>query len=284
MKKFTALLITVCLLVGTVLALGSCGKGQQVKLVDIPLTSEEYAFVVQKGNTELQQSFDSYLTTIKNNGTFQTIVDKYFKGTGEKVGVEIATGTVTNDAATLVVATNCPFAPFEYVGDDGKAYGIDIEIAKGYAEANNMQLVVKNIFFDAIFEQVAAGYADIGMAGITVTPERESLYDFTQTYYNASQKLVVLADNTDFDSCQTAADVEQLLNSLTDKKIGYQTGTTGNWYVAGDADWGYDGFANITPKGYETALDAINDMINGNLYAVIVDEAPGAAMVDGING
>lgn len=284
MKKLLTLLLAVCLLAGTVLTLGSCGQSQQVKLVDIPLTDEQYAFVVKKGNTELQQSFNSYLSTIKNNGTFQTIVDKYFKGTGEKVGVEIATGTVTNDAATLVVATNCPFEPFEYVGADGKAYGIDIEIAKGYAEANNMQLVVKNILFDAIFEQVDAGYADIGMAGITVTPDRESLYDFTNTYYNASQKLVVLADNTDFDSCKTAADVEKLLSGLTDKKIGYQTGTTGNWYVAGDADWGYDGFSNITPKGYETALDAINDMINGNLYAVIVDEAPGAAMVNGING
>ena len=62
--------------------------------------------------------------------------------------------------------------------------------------------------FDAIFTNVDSGYADIGMAGITITEERESLYDFTVPYYQASQKLIVSKDNIDFDECNTAKDVE----------------------------------------------------------------------------
>jgi polar amino acid transport system substrate-binding protein len=123
----------------------------------------------------------------------------------------------------------------------------------------------------------------MGMAGITISEERLNLYDFTNTYYAASQKLVVLESNTAFDECKTSADVEAVLKSLENEKIGYQIGTTGNWYVAGDADWGFDGFANVEAKGYSTAQLAIQDLVNGQIYAVVVDEAPGAAMVKAFN-
>jgi ABC-type amino acid transport substrate-binding protein len=170
-----------------------------------------------------------------------------------------------------------------YYGADGKVYGLDIEIAAAYAAANNLNLVIKNIDFDAIFTQVDTGLADIGMAGITVSEERELLYDFTDTYFAASQKLIVSADCTDFDECKTAADVETVISALQGKKIGYQNATTGGMYVVGDDDWGFAGFANVSGKGYATAQDALMDLINGNLYAIVVDEAPAKALVDAVN-
>jgi polar amino acid transport system substrate-binding protein len=287
MKKIISLILM--LSVVCTLMLTSCGlfNGKDaepvVKIVDVKLTDEEYAFVCKKGNTDLVNSFNAFLAQIKENGTFDTLVNKYFKGEGEKVGYEVTTKDVQNTADNLIVATNCPFEPFEYIGNDGKIYGLDIEIAAAYASANNLTLVVKNIGFDDIFTQVEAGYADIGMAGITVSEDRAAIYDFTSTYYAASQKIIVAADNTDFDNCKTAADVETVLASLEGKKIGYQTGTTGGMYINGDEDWGYDGFANITGKGYATAQDALQDLINGNIYAVVVDEAPGAALVNSAN-
>ncbi len=284
MKKVLSLVLAALMLFSVMGAFSACGGNVQVKIIDIKLTDEEYAFLIKKDNTALVEDFNEYLAEIKSNGTYDAIVAKYFEGTGEKVGVAVATGDVTNDAASFVVVTNCPFEPFEYIGDDGKIYGVDIEIAKGYAEKAGLTLVVKNLpQFDPIFEQVNSGLADIGMAGITITPERADLYSFSTAYYNASQKIIVPADCTDFDACKTAEDVENVLKGLSGKSIGFQNGTTGNWYVAGDADWGYDGFANVTPKGYATALEAINDMKNGNIYAVVVDEAPGAAMVKAVN-
>ena len=277
-----------CLLVG-VLTLGlftSCGNqtSSKVKIIDVKLTNENYAYVVKKGNTSLVESFNSFLTEIKNDGTFDEIVAKYFEGIGTKNGVDfVTTIETTNDEETFVVATNCPFEPFEYIGTDGKMYGIDIEIAKAYATKNNLKLVVKNIDFDAIFTNVDSDYADIGMAGITISDERLELYDFTDTYYAASQKLVVLESNTMFDNCKTSEDVEAVLKELSNEKIGYQIGTTGNWYVAGDEGWGYTGFANIEAKGYKTAQLAIQDIVNGQIYGVVVDEAPAEAMVKAIN-
>ncbi len=284
MKKIISLALCAAMLVCLVFTFASCAGNVKVKMIDIKLTDEEYAFLMKKDNTALVDDFNAYLAEIKANGTYDAIVAKYFEGTGEKVGVAVASGEVVNDAQNFIVVTNCPFEPFEYIGDDGKIYGVDIEIAKGYAEKAGLTLVVKNLpQFDPIFEQVNSGLADIGMAGITITPDRAELYSFSSAYYNASQKIIVPEACTDFDACQTAEDVENVLKALTGKSIGFQNGTTGNWYVAGDEDWGYDGFANVTPKGYATALEAINDMKNGNIYAVVVDEAPGAAMVKAVN-
>ena len=286
MKKLLSLLLVICSLC-LCLGLTACGSTEpKVKLIDVKLTDENYAFVLKKGNTELKDDFNAYLAEIKENGTFDAIVAKYFEGVGEKIGYTVATDyeASENTAENFVVATNCPFEPFEYIQVDGKIYGIDMEIAAGYAESKGLNLVIKNIpDFDAIFTQVQAGYADIGMAGITITETRLESYDFTETYYAASQKIIVAADCTDFDACETVEDVEAVLAALEGKSIGFQTGTTGNWYVVGDEDWGYDGFANVTSKGYKTAQLAVTDLINGNLYAVVVDEAPAAALVNAFN-
>jgi polar amino acid transport system substrate-binding protein len=281
MKKL--LVCFVCAL--ALLCVVSCNDTQEdvVKLIDIKLTDEEYAFAVKKGNTELLNDFNDFLAEIEENGKFAEIVAKYFENKGTKKGVEIAIDSVANTDENFVVATNCPFEPFEYIGDDGKAYGIDLEIAALYAESKGLELVVKNIAFDAILNDVNAGYSDMGMAGMTVNEDRLVSNDFTTAYYQASQKIIVAADNTDFDNCKTAEDVENVIKALSGKKIGYQTGTTGNWYVAGDADWGFDGFANVEAKGYSTAQLAIQDLVNGQIYAVVVDEAPGAAMVKAFN-
>ena len=287
MKKILSLILAVSMLLAMGMSLTSCfGGGNSepvVKLIDVKLTDEDYAFVVKKGNTELVNSFNGFLAGIKNDGTFDAIVAKYFEGNGEKVGYDITTGDVVNTASNLVVVTNCPFEPFEYIGDDGKIYGLDIEIAAAYAKAQGLELVIKNIGFDDIFTQVDAGYADIGMAGITVNEERQALYDFTDNYYKASQKLIVAANNTDFDNCKTVEDVEAVLASLSGKKVGFQTGTTGGMYIEGDEDWGYTGFSNITGAGYATAQVAVMDLVNGNIYAVVVDEAPANAIVNAMN-
>ena len=290
MKKIITLVLALTMILTMTLSLASCNNGggesdvDLVKVVDVKLTDEEYAFVAKKGNTQLVNEFNAFLAEIKSNGTFDSLVSKYFEGTGTKVGYDVTTTDVANTDSNLVVVTNCPFEPFEYIGDDGKIYGLDIEIAAAYAQAKGLELVIKNIGFDDIFTQVDAGYADIGMAGITVSEDRAAIYDFTNTYFEASQKLIVAADNTDFDNCKTVEDVEAVLASLSGKKVGFQTGTTGSMYIQGDEDWGYPGFSNIEGKGYATAQVAAMDLVNGNIYAVVVDEAPAQAIVKAING
>ena len=110
----------------------------------------------------------------------------------------------------LVVATNAAFAPFEYkIGN--KFAGIDMEIAALLAEELNMELVIQDMDFDAVVSSVGANGVDMAMAGLTVNAEREKVVNFADAYYNASQMLIVKADNTQFDACTTAAEVEAIL-------------------------------------------------------------------------
>ena len=280
MKKIiTFILAFLCLL-----GLTSCTRQDQLKIIDIKLTDEDYSYAIKKNNIQLKNEMDAYINEIKANGEFDKIIRKYITGSeDEKIGTFPTTEDVINDDDTFVVATNMPFGPFEYKGSDGKAYGIDIEIAIGFAQSRGLELAIIEMDFNSIFFNISSGYSDIGMAGITITPAREEEYEFTTPYYNASQKLIVQKNNHDFDQCKTAEDVENVLKKLKNKEICYQNGTTGNWYIVGDEGFGFEGFANIKGVGYSTLLSAFQDVAYGSVYAVVADELPAEALLDKLN-
>ena len=281
MKKFLAIALAAIML----FALAACGgngsdeKTQAVKVIDINLTEEDYAFGVDKNQPELLEKTNAFIEKIMKDGTFDKICNNYF-GDGEPVAVESAAEDKTKDQ--LVVATNAAFEPFEYTKGD-KYYGIDMEIAALLAQELGKELVIKNMDFDAVCLSVGQQKCDIAMAGLTVKEDRKEHVNFTNTYYQASQKIIVKGDDTTFDACADAAAVEAILKGL-DKttKIGVQNGTTGNFYVKGDADWGFDGFA-VDCVGYKNGALAVQDLVNGNINYVVIDAAPAICIAEAIN-
>lgn len=279
MKKIISIIAIVALLLVGVFAVTACTNNDAVKVIDIPLTEEEYAFGIAKGDTELLTQVNEILADIQADGTFAAIADKYF-GEGTPTPVTSATEDASKDQ--LVVATNAAFAPFEYkIGNDFA--GIDMEIAKVIADKLGKELVIKDMDFDAVVIEVQEGRADIAMAALTVNPEREEQVNFSNSYYQASQVLIVKEDDTTFDSCETAEDVVNVLNGLQGVTAGYQSGTTGGSYINGSVEFGYSGFDNITGSGYDNAAMAVQDMLNGNINFVIVDEAPANAIAASFN-
>ncbi len=280
MKK---LLATVLALVMTAAMLTGCGSADssaaKVKVIDIDLTQEEYAFGVDKTQPELLEKANAYIAQIMSDGTFEKICNNYF-GDGTPVAVKSAALDTSKDQ--LVVATNAAFEPFEYTSGDSY-YGIDMEIAAGLAAYLGQELVIQNMDFDAVCLSVGQQKCDIAMAGLTVNEERKEYVTFTDSYYNASQKIVVAADDTTFDACTDAASVEAILNGFgKDVVIGVQNGTTGQFYVEGNADWGFAGFG-VTCTGHKNGSLAVQDLINGNINYVIIDAAPAAAIVEAMN-
>lgn len=249
------------------------------KVIDVDLTSEEYAFGVDKDQPELLDQVNAFVTRISEDGTLEEICDKYF-GDGEPEAVASAAFDDSRDQ--LVVATNAAFEPFEYTQGDSY-YGIDMEIAAMLAEELGLELVIQNMEFDAVCLSVGQHQCDIAMAGLTVNEEREEYVTFSKSYYEASQRLIVPSSDPTFDSCSDAAAVETLLGELTSEdKIGVQSGTTGQFYVEGDEDWGFDGLpASCVP--YRNGSLAVQDMLNGNVKYVIIDAAPAMAISEAIN-
>ena len=287
MKK----LLSVLLVTALMLSMVACGNKADdtdkdandavvtAKVIDIELTQEEYAFGVDKTQPELLTQVNDFIKKIMEDGTFEAICDKYF-GDGEPTGVKSAEQDDTKDQ--LLVATNAEFAPFEYKEGDAY-YGIDMEIAELLAKELGKELVIVNMDFDAVCLSVGQQKADIAMAGLTVNEERKEYVEFSTSYYNASQKIIVPSNNTEFDDCADAAAVEAILNAKDDScKIGVQDGTTGQLYCVGDEDWGFAGF-KVTTKGYKNGSLAVVDMLEGGVDYVVIDSAPAAAITEAIN-
>ncbi len=198
-------------------------KDSDIKVIDIKLSSEEYAFGVDKEQSTLLTALNNLIAKIKGDGTLDALFAKYnavefdddgnvVEGTdSELVGIESATKDVGKADQQLVVATESGFAPFEYTKGD-KFYGIDMEIVKLLADELGLELVIEDMDFDAVVTSVGKNGVDIAAAGLTVTKTRKESVNFSASYYeDAYQVIVVKKDNTEFDDCKTKEDVEAIL-------------------------------------------------------------------------
>lgn len=282
MKK----LVSVLLAIVCVFSMAACGnKGDEkketvtAKVLEFDLTEELYAFGVDKTQPELLTTVNDLIKEIKEDGTLEEIFDKYFSD-GTPEGIVSAEKDPSKDQ--LIVATNASFEPFEFMKGD-KYYGVDMEIAKLLADKLGQELVIDNMDFNAVCLSVGQQKCDIAMAGLTVNAEREEYVTFSESYYEASQKLIVPSNDTVFADCKDADAVIEKLNKLTkDNTIGVQEGTTGQFFVEGDEDWGFEKLP-ATCKPYKNGSLAIQDMLNGNIDYVMIDAAPAAAITEAIN-
>ncbi len=283
MKKMMKKAVAVTTVVALMVMVAGCGAkdeaSKKVKVLDIPLTQEEYAFGIDKNQPELLEQVNTFIGEIKENGTFDEITNKYF---GDGTPEAVASAQPDSSKDQLVVATNAAFEPFEYMNGDSY-YGVDMEIAAALAEYLGKELVISNMDFDAVCLSVGQGKADIAMAGLTIKEERKEFVNFTDAYYDAAQKLIVLESDETFKDATTVEDVESLLHGLSsDTKIGVQQGTTGQYYVEGDESWGFSGY-DVETVAYKSGALAVQDLVNGNVSYVIIDEAPAQHIAEAIN-
>ncbi len=184
-----------------------------IKVIDIALTTEEYAYGVDKAQSELLASINTILASTEFATKKAEIMNAYF-GDGTPTPVSAATSADSSKAASqLVVATNAEFAPFEYKEGD-KFLGVDMEIAAYLASQLGLELVIKDMDFESVVTSVGKDNVDIAMAGLTVNDVRKQSVNFTNSYYNASQMLVVLSTDTTFDDCKSAEDIEAKIKAL----------------------------------------------------------------------
>ena len=173
----------------------------------------------------------------------------------------------TVESGKLVMSTNAQFPPYEMVADgegfNGTGFeGIDIEIANAIAEKMGLELVVNNMGFDACLLAVQNGGSDIAMAGITVNEERLVSMDFSNSYANGVQAVIVAEDSA-----------IKSLDDLAGKMIGGQRATTGVIYAT-------DEFGEEFVTAYDDAAIAVQALLGGKIDCVIIDQAPAKSYVE----
>ena len=162
----------------------------------------------------------------------------------------------------LTMSTNASFPPYEMVADDGSFEGIDIEVAGAIAQKLGLELQVDDMGFDACLQAAQTGKSDIVMAGVTVTEERQAVMDFSNSYANGVQVVIVKEDSP----IQT---VDDLANA---NMIGCQMGTTGYIYCSDTPENGGFGEDHVTP--YDDGAAAVQALMNGQIDAVVIDNMP----------
>ena len=161
---------------------------------------------------------------------------------------------------TLTMATNAYFPPYEYY-DGQDIIGIDADIAKAIADKMGLELKIEDMEFDSIITAVSTGKADLGLAGMTVTPDRQKNVDFSDSYATGIQSVIVKEDST-----------ITKIDDLQGKKIGVQLSTTGDLTAT-------DKFGKDSVVQYNKGNDAVMALTQGQIDAVIIDNEPAKSYV-----
>ena len=167
----------------------------------------------------------------------------------------LVAGCGKKDDSKLIMVTEAGFAPYEYYSN-GEIVGVDVDIAKEIAASMGKKLVIKDIAFDSIINEVKTGKADFGAAGISYNEERAKNVDFTINYSTSKQVVIVKNDSGITN-----------IGDINGKKIAVQLGSIADTYVSST----YKDASVVRQKKY---LAAIEDLNTGKVDCVVMDLLP----------
>ena len=162
----------------------------------------------------------------------------------------------TVEDGVLIMSTNAAFPPYEMTNDAGEFEGIDVEMAGEIAKRLGLELQIDDMDFDAALLAVQQGKSDIAMAGITITEDRLVNMDFSNTYANGVQSVIV-PEGSDITSP----------DDLAGKLVGVQRGTTGYMFCI-------DEFGEDAVAPFDNGNTAVQNLVSGKVDAVVIDNAP----------
>lgn len=183
-------------------------------------------------------------------------------GTGVALTLAGCTSLTGGDGGgTITPGTASGFPPFEFVNDQGDLVGFDVDLLEAVVDETDYELGEwEDLEFGQLITSLDNGNIDVIAAAMTINDERDQTIDFSDPYYDANQAVLVREDG-DFRPGSP--------EDLSDRPIGAQTGTTGEDEVDALVEDGV--ISNGQKSTYENYVLAVQDLVNGNVDAVIVD-------------
>lgn len=248
MKKIASLLAAVMLLTATLAGCGNSGSGSSTTdTSSASSTASQSSTAEDSSAAEGETSSEASATEAGDYGEFTTI-----------------------EEGKLIMSTNAQFPPYEMVADgegfNGTGFeGIDVEIASAIADKLGLELQIDDMEFDSALLAVQNNTADVMLAGLSYSEERDEVLDFTDSYATGVQVVIV----------KEGSDVT--MDNLGEKMIGTQRGTTGYIYASDTPENG--GYGEDHVLAYDNGATAVQALMNGQIDAVIIDEAPAKEFV-----
>lgn len=161
-----------------------------LKILEEPFAEEDYAICISKDNADLTAKINEALAQLKEDGTLDNIIKNYIGDDTKGQSPYESPADVDRSNGTLVMATNAYFEPYEYYQGD-KVVGIDADMAQAVCDVLGYELKIEDMEFDSIINAIQSGKADLGVAGITVTEDRQQSVDFTDSYASSKQVIII---------------------------------------------------------------------------------------------
>lgn len=162
----------------------------KIRVLDEDFAEEEYAIAIKKGNTHLRSQINEALRKLNERGVMQEIKQNY-EGDEQGMHQYVRSEGAKRDQGTLVMATNAEFPPYESRNANDEIIGFDVDMMYAVCDYLGYELQIEDMDFDSVLEAVAIGEADVGVAGLSVTDEREELVLFSDTYATTRQVIIV---------------------------------------------------------------------------------------------
>ncbi len=174
---------------------------------------------------------------------------------------------LAEEKQTLVMGTNASFPPYEY-WEGEEIVGIDVEICAAIANYLGMDFEVQDMEFDSLIAAVNAGKVDVVMAGMTVTEDRATQVNFSESYATGVQVVIVKEDSP-------ITSVDDLFAENAMHTIGVQQATTGDLYCT----WDLEEAGLATVNRYMNGNEAVMALVAGKIDCVVIDNEPAKAYV-----
>ncbi|MCI0713386.1 MAG: transporter substrate-binding domain-containing protein [Chloroflexi bacterium] len=224
-----------------------------VKLVGEPLSRDEFGVIFPIGS-ELVEPVNAYIVSVKEDGFLDFLYNKWF------FDYNAATGELYEDLPDLggqeiVVAVENLYTPFQFEEPTtGEVMGYEYDMMEELCARLNCTLTYETISFSALIPAVGQGDYDMGITGISIVEERKEIVDFSDSYINLDQFLLVRADEDRFTTLEEMAANSDLI-------LGVQAGTAGFFVTEGavpdEQRVVYDDFGTIVAALIAGDIDAL---------------------------
>lgn len=166
-------------------------------------------------------------------------------------------GSDADDGAkTYVIGTDTTFAPFEFQNEAGDFVGIDMDLLAAIAEDQGFEYKIDILGFNAAVQALEASQVDGVIAGMSINPERQEKFDFSDPYYDSGVVMGIAADN----------DTVKGYDDIRDQKVAVKTGTEGATFAEKIKDE-----YNLELVYFEDSAFMYEDVKAGNAVACFED-------------
>lgn len=164
--------------------------------------------------------------------------------------------TATEAPMNIKIATESSYKPFSYTDADGKLIGYEIELVDALCAQMKAECEVISQDWDGLIPGLNAQKFDAAIAGMSITPERKEVVDFSDPYFHSG--IILIGKKGD--------DIS--IDSLKGQPIASQRSTVASQYLQ-------DEHADADIKLYDTQDNAYLDLTSGRVRGMMSDKVTG---------